>query len=319
VFKTRTINKKWGQYFGPYSHIGSMYALLEIINKIYKPRTCRQPITKEGIALGKYKPCLEYYIHNCGAPCIGKQSYEDYMENMNQAREILKGHTREVQRMLFEEMQKAAEELRFEHAQALKIRYEALENFASKSEVVSHTINDVDVFSITSDEKNAFINYIHVERGQVNQSFTFEYKKKLNESDEELLQLGIVEMRERFNSKAKEIILPEDLDIQLEGVTITIPVRGDKRKLLDLYPERQTIQIRPSETGRETQSRTAFHPSDERASDCPETAQNALSDRMFRQFKHLGYGCRCRMRGFQGHETLEKGLPEVQYQDRYGP
>ncbi len=234
VFKTRTINKKWGQYFGPYSHIGSMYALLEVINKIYKPRTCRQPITKEGIAQGKYKPCLEYYIHNCGAPCIGKQSYEDYMENMNQAREILKGHTREVQRMLFEEMQKAAEELRFEHAQALKIRYEALENFASKSEVVSHTINDVDVFSITSDEKNAFINYIHVERGQVNQSFTFEYKKKLNESDEELLQLGIVEMRERFNSKAKEIILPEDLDIQLEGVTITIPVRGDKRKLLDL-------------------------------------------------------------------------------------
>ena len=234
VFKTRTINKKWGQYFGPYSHIGSMYALLEIIKKIYKPRTCRFPITKEGIAERKYKPCLEYHIHNCGAPCIGKQSYEDYQENMNQAREILKGHTREVQKMLYEQMQKAAEELRFEDAQALKIRYEALENFAAKSEVVSYTISDVDVFTITSDEKNAYINYIHVENGQINQSFTFEFKKKLNESDEELLQLGIVEMRERFKSTAKEIILPEGIEIDLDGVTVTHPVRGDKNHLLEL-------------------------------------------------------------------------------------
>lgn len=234
VFKTRTINKKWGQYFGPYSHIGSMYALLEIIKKIYKPRTCRFPITKEGIAEGRYKPCLEYHIHNCGAPCIGKQSYVDYQENMNQAREILKGHTREVQKMLYEQMQKAAEELRFEDAQALKIRYEALENFAAKSEVVSYTISDVDVFTITSDEKNAYINYIHVENGQINQSFTFEFKKKLNESDEELLQLGIVEMRERFKSTAKEIILPEGIEIDLDGVTVTHPVRGDKNHLLEL-------------------------------------------------------------------------------------
>ena len=234
VFKTRTINKKWGQYFGPYSHIGSMYALLEIIKKLYKPRTCRFPITKEGITEGKYKPCLEYHIHNCGAPCIGKQSYEEYQENMNQAREILKGHTREVQKMLFEQMQKAADELRFEDAQALKIRYEALENFAAKSEVVSYTISDVDVFSITSDDKNAYINYIHVENGQINQSFTFEFKKKLNESDEDLLQLGIVEMRERFKSTAKEIILPEGIEIELEGVTVTHPVRGDKNHLLEL-------------------------------------------------------------------------------------
>ena len=234
VFKTRTINKKWGQYFGPYSHIGSMYALLEIIKKLYKPRTCRFPITKEGIAEGKYKPCLEYHIHNCGAPCIGKQSYDDYQENMNQAREILKGHTREVQKMLFGQMQKAAEELRFEDAQTLKIRYEALENFAAKSEVVSYTISDVDVFSITSDDKNAYINYIHVENGQINQSFTFEFKKKLNESDEDLLQLGIVEMRERFKSTAKEIILPEGIEIDLEGVTVTHPVRGDKNHLLEL-------------------------------------------------------------------------------------
>ena len=234
IFKTRTINKKWGQYFGPYSHIGNMYAMLDVIKKVYKPRTCRFPITKEGIKEGKYKPCLEYHIHNCGAPCIGKQSYEDYQANMNQAREILKGHTREVQKMLFDEMQKAAEELRFEDAQILKLRYAALDNFAAKSEVVSYTINNVDVFSITSDDKNAYINYIHVENGQINQSFTFEYKKKLNETDEELLQLGIIEMRERFQSEAKEIILPDGIDIELKDVVITHPVRGDKNHLLEL-------------------------------------------------------------------------------------
>ena len=234
IFKTRTINKKWGQYFGPYSHIGNMYAMLDVIKKVYKPRTCRFPITKEGIEEGKYRPCLEYHIHNCGAPCIGKQSYEDYQTNMNQAREILKGHTREVQKLLFDEMLKAAEELRFEDAQILKLRYAALDNFAAKSEVVSYTINNVDVFSITSDDKNAYINYIHVENGQINQSFTFEYKKKLNETDEELLQLGIIEMRERFQSEAKEIILPDGIDIELKDVVITHPVRGDKNHLLEL-------------------------------------------------------------------------------------
>ena len=234
IFKTRTINKKWGQYFGPYSHIGNMYAMLDVIKKVYKPRTCRFPITKEGIEEGKYRPCLEYHIHNCGAPCIGKQSYEDYQANMNQAREILKGHTREVQKLLFDEMLKAAEELRFEDAQILKLRYSALDNFAAKSEVVSYTINNVDVFSITSDDKNAYINYIHVENGQINQSFTFEYKKKLNETDEELLQLGIIEMRERFQSEAKEIILPDGIDIELKDVVITHPVRGDKNHLLEL-------------------------------------------------------------------------------------
>ena len=252
IFKTRTINKKWGQYFGPYSHIGNMYAMLDVIKKVYKPRTCRFPITKEGIEEGKYRPCLEYHIHNCGAPCIGKQSYEDYQANMNQAREILKGHTREVQKLLFDEMLKAAEELRFEDAQILKLRYAALDNFAAKSEVVSYTINNVDVFSITSDDKNAYINYIHVENGQINQSFTFEYKKKLNETDEELLQLtfeykkklnetdeellqlGIIEMRERFQSEAKEIILPDGIDIELKDVVITHPVRGDKNHLLEL-------------------------------------------------------------------------------------
>ena len=249
VFKTRTINKKWGQYFGPYSHIGNMYAMLDVIKKVYKPRTCRFPITKEGIKEGKYRPCLEYHIHNCGAPCIGKQSYEDYQANMNQAREILKGHTREVQKLLFDEMMKAAEELRFEDAQVLKLRYSALDNFAAKSEVVSYTINNVDVFSITSDDKNAYINYIHVENGQINQSFTFEYKKKLNETDEELLQLGIIEMRERFQSEAKEIILPDGIDIELKDVVITHPVRGE-----------------------ETESRTEADPIDEGTSGCTKTS-----------------------------------------------
>ena len=282
VFKTRTINKKWGQYFGPYSHIGSMYALLEIIKKIYKPRTCRFPITKEGIAERKYKPCLEYHIHNCGAPCIGKQSYEDYQENMNQAREILKGHTREVQKMLYEQMQKAAEELRFEDAQALKIRYEALENFAAKSEVVSYTISDVDVFTITSDEKNAYINYIHVENGQINQSFTFEFKKKLNESDEELLQLGIVEMRERFKSTAKEIILPEGIEIDLDGVTVTHPVRGDKNHLLELSTmngkQYKFDRLKQAEKLNPEQRATRLMKSDERTANSIKTTSSALPD-----------------------------------------
>ena len=234
IFNTRNINKKFGQYFGPYSHISSMYDLLNVIKKLYHPRTCRFPITKEGIAQGKYKPCLEYHIHNCEAPCIGKQSWEDYQENINQAREILKGHTRDVQKMLFEKMQKAAEELRFEDAQVLKNRYDALENFAAKSEVVSHVINNVDVFSITNDEKMAFVNYIHVMNGTINQAFTYEFKKKIDESEEEILSLAIVQIRERLNSDAKEIVLPFELEIGIKDVTITVPQRGDRKALLDL-------------------------------------------------------------------------------------
>ena len=236
IFKTRTINKRYGAFYGPYSHIGSMYAILDIIKKVYKPRTCRFPITKEGIKQGKYKPCLEYHLHNCGAPCINKQSYEDYQEAIKQAREVLKGNTREVQKLLKQEMEKYAEELRFEEAELCKQRYLALDNFAAKSEIVSHTITDVDVFTIVSDDtrKNAFINYIHVTNGAINQSFTYEYKRKLDESDEELLNEAIPEIRERFNSTAKEIIVPFELDFKVKGAEFFIPQRGDKHHLLEL-------------------------------------------------------------------------------------
>lgn len=234
IFKTRTINKKWGSYYGPYSHLPSMYAVLDLIKKLYKPRTCRFPITREGIEQGKYKPCLEYHIKNCGAPCIGKQSYEEYQESIAQAREILKGNTRELSKMLFAQMQKLAEELRFEEAEAIKQKYLLLENFCSKSEVVSHTINNVDVFSVTDDEKTAYVNYIHVMNGSINQAFTFEMKKKLNESEDEILQLGILQIREKIGSTSREIIVPFIPDMTLEGVTFTVPQRGDKKTLLDL-------------------------------------------------------------------------------------
>ncbi|MBR1879224.1 MAG: GIY-YIG nuclease family protein, partial [Prevotella sp.] len=229
IFQTRTINKKWGTYYGPYSHIGSMHAMLELIKKLYHPRTCKQPITEEGVKSGKYQVCLEYHIKNCGGPCVSKQSWDDYQKNISQAREILKGNTRDVLREMRDDMMRLADELRFEEAEEIKRRYLLIEQFVAKSEVVSHSIDNVDVLSITNDEKIAFINYIHVSNGQINQSFTFEYKKRLDESDTELLQLAIVEMRERFNSHAKEIILPEEVDIQLEGITITVPQRGDKK------------------------------------------------------------------------------------------
>jgi excinuclease ABC subunit C len=234
IFKTRTINKKWGSYYGPYSHVGSMYAILELINKLYHPRTCRQPITQEGIDNGKYQLCLEFHIKNCKGPCVARQSINDYRKNIEQAREILKGNTRELLRSLRTEMEQLAEDLRFEEAEEIKRKYLLIDSFVSKSEVVSHTINNVDVFTITNDEKTAFINYLHVANGAVNQSFTFEYKKKLDESDEELLQLAIVEMRERFKSDAKEIILPSEINVSLDGITITVPQRGDKKTLLEL-------------------------------------------------------------------------------------
>lgn len=234
IFKTRIINKKNGQYFGPYSHIGSMYALLDIIKTIYKPRTCRFPITKEGIEQKKYKPCLEYHIHNCMAPCIGKQSYEDYQTNINQAKEILKGHSRDVQKMLYAMMEKAAEELRFEDAEELKNKYLALESFVTKSEVVSYTINDVDVFTISQDEKTAYINYMHVTNGTTDQAFTYEVKKKLEEDAAEILSLAIIQIREQVKSHAKEIIVPFELETNIKDVVITVPQRGDKKKLLEL-------------------------------------------------------------------------------------
>ena len=236
IFKTRHINKKVGTFFGPYPHLGSMYAVLEVIKKLYKPRTCRFPITKEGVAEGKYKPCLEYHIHNCGAPCINRQSYEEYQENMRQAREILKGNTREVSKYLYDLMMKNAELLRFEIAEEYKKKYQLLDEFEAKSEVVSHTITDVDVFTIVNDEanKNAFINYIHVKNGTINQSFTYEYKRKLEESDEELLITAIPEIRERFHSTSKEIIVPFEMEWKLKDGTFFVPQRGDKKHLLEL-------------------------------------------------------------------------------------
>ena len=236
IFKTRHINKKVGTFFGPYPHVGSMYAVLEVIKKLYKPRTCRFPITKEGVKEGKYKPCLEYHIHNCGAPCISKQSYEEYQENMRQAREILKGNTREVSKYLYDLMMKNAELLRFEIAEEYKKKYQLLDEFEAKSEVVSHTITDVDVFTIVNDDanKNAFINYIHVKNGTINQSFTYEYKRKLEESDEELLITAIPEIRERFHSTSKEIIVPFEMEWKLKDATFFVPQRGDKKHLLEL-------------------------------------------------------------------------------------
>ena len=236
IFKTRHINKKVGTFFGPYPHLGSMYAVLEVIKKLYKPRTCRFPITKEGVAEGKYKPCLEYHIHNCGAPCINRQSYEEYQENMRQAREILKGNTREVSKYLYDLMMKNAELLRFEIAEEYKKKYQLLDEFEAKSEVVSHTITDVDVFTIVNDDanKNAFINYIHVKNGTINQSFTYEYKRKLEESDEELLITAIPEIRERFHSTSKEIIVPFEMEWKLKDAAFFVPQRGDKKHLLEL-------------------------------------------------------------------------------------
>ena len=236
IFKTRTIEKHTGTFYGPYPHVGSMNAILNIIKRLYKPRTCHLPLTKESIQQGRFKPCLEYHLHNCNAPCINKQSYEDYQENMKQAREILKGNNRAVAMHLEKLMLKNAELLKFEAAQDCKEKLMLLQDFVTKSEVVSHTIDDVDVFSIIDDDnkKNAYINYIHVRQGMINQSFTYEYKRKLEESDEELLLMAITDIRSRFNSQAKEIIVPFEIGWNIKESTFTVPRKGDKKHLLDL-------------------------------------------------------------------------------------
>ena len=236
IFKTRTIEKHTGTFYGPYPHVGSMNAILNIIKRLYKPRTCHLPLSKESIQQGRFKPCLEYHLHNCDAPCINKQSYEDYQENMKQAREILKGNNRAVAMHLEKLMLKNAELLKFEAAQDYKEKLMLLQDFVTKSEVVSHTIDDVDVFSIIDDDnkKNAYINYIHVRQGMINQSFTYEYKRKLEESDEELLLMAITDIRSRFNSQAKEIIVPFEISWNIKESTFTVPRKGDKKHLLDL-------------------------------------------------------------------------------------
>lgn len=234
VFKTRKLIRDGSTYFGPYSHVPSMMAMLELIKRLYPLRTCNLALTPENIAAGKFKVCLEYHIKNCKGPCIGAQSHDEYMKSIAEIREILKGNTQSISNALMEEMQKLAEELRFEEAQKVKEKYELIENYRSKSEVVSSVIHNIDVFSIETDESSAYINYLHITNGCVNQAFTFEYKMRVNESKEELLQLGIVEMRERYQSQSKEIIVPFELDMEMNGVTFTVPQRGDKKHLLEL-------------------------------------------------------------------------------------
>ena len=236
IFQTRYIDKRLGTYYGPFPHLSSMHNILELIKRAFKPRPCRQNITQEGIQNGKYKACLEYHIHNCEGCCFDKQTREDYLENIRQAKEVLKGNTRELSEWLYKRMMAQAEQLKFEEAEYLKKRYKMLQEFVSKSEVVCHSITDVDVFTIVDDaqNKNAYINYIHVKNGTINQSFTYEYKRKLEETDQDLLIQAILEIRERFNSTAKEIIVPFNMEWKLKDADFFVPQRGDKKHLLEL-------------------------------------------------------------------------------------
>lgn len=234
VFKTRQIIRNGSTYYGPYSHIPSMQAVLDLIKKLYPLRTCHLALTPENIRQGKFNVCLEYHIKNCKGPCIGMQSHDEYMENIAQVKEILKGNTQAISDALMKEMMTLAEDMKFEEAQKIKEKYELIENYRSKSEVVSSVLHNIDVFSIEMDDNTAYINYLHITNGCINQAFTFEYKKRLNETKEELLQLGIIEMRERYKSCSREIIVPFELDMELNNVTFTIPQRGDKKHLLEL-------------------------------------------------------------------------------------
>ena len=234
VFSTRRIVRNGSTYYGPYSHVPIMYGLLDLIKKLYKVRRCNLALTPENIRNGKFKVCLEYHIKNCQAPCIGQQSHDEYMKSIGEIKQILSGNTHELTRQMMEEMQRLAAEMRFEEAQAIKEKYLLLENYQAKSEVVSSVLHNIDVFSIETDENDVFINYLHITNGCINQAFTFEYKKRMEETQEELLQLGIVEMRERYKSHSREIIVPFELDLELANVTFTIPQRGEKKKLLDL-------------------------------------------------------------------------------------
>ena len=234
VFKTRHIIRNGSTYYGPYSHIPSMQALLDLIKKIYPLRTCRLALTPENIAQGKFKPCLEFHIKNCKAPCIGLQPHEDYMQDITEVKKILKGDVQELSQTLMQKMKGLAEEMKFEEAQKIKEKYELIENYRAKSEVVSSLLHNIDVFSIETDDNSAYINYLHITNGCINQAFTFEYKKQLNETPQELLQLGIIEMRERYKSQSKEIIVPIEINMEMAGITFTIPQRGEKKHLLNL-------------------------------------------------------------------------------------
>lgn len=234
VFKTRKIVRNGSTYYGPYSHVPSMMAVLELIKKLYPLRTCNLALTPENIRNGKFNVCLEYHIKNCKAPCVAMQSHEEYMQNIAQIKEILKGNTQIISDTLMNEMMSLAADMKFEEAQKVKEKYELIETYRSKSEVVSSVLHNIDVFSIETDENTAYINYLHITNGCINQAFTFEYKMRMDETKEELLQLGIIEMRERYKSRSKEIIVPFELDMEMDGVTFTIPQRGDKKHLLEL-------------------------------------------------------------------------------------
>lgn len=234
IFKTRQRGKRGAIYFGPYSHVPTLYALLDLCRELYQPRPCHTPMTREGVENGKYDVCLDYHIHRCKAPCVGKQSHDDYIRCIEACKEILKGNTADVARKMREEMIALANELRFEEAQEIKRRYDLIESYRAKSEVVSNVLHNIDVFNIETEEKTAYINYLHVTNGCINQAFTFEYKKKLDETDEELLTLGIIEMRERYASQSKEIVVPFHVDLPDDMVEQTVPQKGDKKKLLEL-------------------------------------------------------------------------------------
>lgn len=234
IFKTRQRGKRGATYFGPYSHVPTMYALLDLCRELYQPRPCHKAMTKEGVENGKYEVCLDYHIHRCKAPCVAKQSHEDYMRCIEACKEILRGNTAEVARKMRDEMVSLAEEMRFEEAQQIKQRYDLIENYRAKGEVVSSVLHNIDVFNIESEDKVAYINYLHVKNGCINQAFTFEYKKRLDETDEELLTLGIIEMRERYGSQSREVVIPFPVDLPAEMLEQTIPQKGDKKKLLDL-------------------------------------------------------------------------------------
>lgn len=234
IFKTRQRGKRGAIYFGPYSHVPTLYALLDLCRELYQPRPCHTPMTRDGVENGKYDVCLDYHIHRCKAPCVGKQSHDDYMRCIEACKEILKGNTADVARKMREEMIALANELRFEEAQEIKRRYDLIESYRAKSEVVSNVLHNIDVFNIETEERTAYINYLHVTNGCINQAFTFEYKKKLDETDEELLTLGIIEMRERYDSQSKEIVVPFHVDLPDGMVEQTVPQKGDKKKLLEL-------------------------------------------------------------------------------------
>ncbi len=234
IFQTRKINRKFGTYYGPYSHVPTMYLLLELIQNLYPLRRCKMAISEEGIQQKRYRECLDYHIHNCAGMCIGKVSHEEYMQWIEDAKEILKGNTRDIEQRMRQQMMSLAEEMKFEEAEQIKRKYLLLENYRSKSEVVSNVVSNVDVYNIEAGEKEAYVNYLHVTNGCITQAFTFEIKKRLDETPEELLVLGIGEMRKRYPSRSKEIIVPFPVELSLKNVEFNIPQRGDKKKLLEL-------------------------------------------------------------------------------------